>query len=114
VFAVIHDSTNRRFRTRGDFYQIQLLRGRLVQCILQADNPYLLTVHIDQPNFGSLDLLIDPGALLAALVASTLNVVNLNSVLDNEATPRRPSKGAHCMPLQWAQQPQTRWFEARN
>tara|TARA_R100001460_G_scaffold33202_4_gene64911 strand:+ start:832 stop:1176 length:345 start_codon:yes stop_codon:yes gene_type:complete len=84
MLAVIHDSTNRRFRTRGDFHQIHLLSGGFLQRFLQGHNTDLLTVYINQPNIGCLDLLIYIGALLAAF-ASTLNVVNLQSVIENEA-----------------------------
>jgi len=69
----------------GDFHQIQLFCGGFLQRFLQGHNTDLLTVHINQPYFGCLDLLIYIGALLAAF-ASTLNVVNLQSVIENETS----------------------------
>ena len=69
VFAIVHNSANRRFGIRGDFHQIQFGILGHPPGVRQGNNPRLLAVLIDQAHFAPGDLFVEPEFIIRSDVA---------------------------------------------
>jgi len=57
--SVIHDATNGRLRRRSDLHEIIPLLGRFGDGIPGGQNPELLPIGTDDPDFSNPNLVID-------------------------------------------------------
>ena len=81
MLAVVHQAAHWRFGVGGNLYQIQFFFPGGTEALFQGDDTDLIAVLVNQPNFRNLYLVIDSGAILAALSTTLFNVSNLQLVI---------------------------------